>query len=150
MGPDKKIGLIGIFGMLTGILIELYLLTVGLYVILYSYSMNKNLLEVLYYLIGLLYGASFFVAGYGIRHRRPTARVIFIISCSLMIFLIACFIFSQIKEAFSSMGFGSEFFDAGSWFGGMIFWLLVGALVLWVIVFLNSNKVKELFKNQRA
>jgi len=69
---------IGALLIVAGAFIELSLLTVGLYGVLYTYDLNKNLLILVVYFIALAFGATVVAGGIGIVRRRRWRRPVFI------------------------------------------------------------------------
>ena len=83
---------IGTLAIVGGIFIELWLLTVGLYSVLYAYAVNKDLSIFVQYFIALAFGMALVAGGIGTLRRRRWARTVFILlGFVVVMYIIFCF-----------------------------------------------------------
>ena len=87
-----KSSVIGALAIVSGIFIELWLLTVGLLSVLYAYALNKDSSIFVQYFIALAFGMAVVAGGIGTLRRRRWARTVFILLGSIVImYIIFCF-----------------------------------------------------------
>jgi len=134
---------IGVIDMIIGGFIEFWLLTIGLYIVFYSFDMNKTPSDFVYLFLALVFGVLFIIGGIGILCKRPWSRIYLNTAWGLSILLLAFYIFMELRSGFSADGIGSEYFYIGSWLGGIIFCSFMAALGVLHIRFLNSSTVKD-------
>lgn len=139
-----KINFIGIFTVVAGILINLWFLTVGLYITLWAYDTSKEITTFLFLICGIAFGLMLLLGGVGVLRRRSLSRVLLIVSFYLASAGIIWYLFLNIIQGLKEMRYKS--FDVSSWIGGIVFCLFAGILFVFQAVFLNRPDVKELFK----
>ena len=134
----------GVIDIVIGGLICCWLLTVGLYITLYSSAINESVSEFVYLFLALVLGLFFMLGGIGFFRKRARSRIYLNTAWGISVFLMALYVFAELKNGFSANGIGSKFFDIGSWLGGIIFWSAMIGLGILHIRFLNSDKIKGL------
>jgi len=87
-----KASVIGTLIIVGGAFIELSLLTVGLYAVLYTYALNGNSLIFVGYFIALVFGAAVVAGGIGTVRRRRWGRIV-LISLSPVVVIYILFLF---------------------------------------------------------
>ena len=142
---DKMLSVIGVLDIVIGGLIELWLFTAGLFIVLFSFSTNNDLSVFVSLFFGLVLGALFIKGGIGIRRRLTRGRIYLNMVWAILVFSMVTYIFVELTRGLSSDGIGSEYFSVSSWLGGIVFCSIMAALGILHIRFLNSSKVKELF-----
>jgi len=140
---SHKMNFIGIFAIVAGVLIGLEFLTVGLFATLWAYAVNKDI-RVFFGLIGgIAFGVMLLLGGIGVLRRRPSSRVLLIVSFYLTSAAMILFLFFAIMQRLQD-----EYTDFFSWACLLVFCLFVGTLCVFQALFLNKPDVKELFKKE--
>lgn len=134
--------LIAGFSIIAGGFVGFWMLTIGLFITLFSYETNKDASVFLIIVIGLLFSILLVKGGIGIKKHTPSARPILIVSYALAIIPAIAYIIEQLIYGFSSDGLGSEYFDTGAWVGGLIFWSFMVVLLFSIVVFLRRNRLQ--------
>lgn len=140
---------IGGFTIAAGLFVGFWFCTVGLLITLFSYDTNKDASAFLLLIIGVIFSLLLLIGGIGIIRRRPWARLLLIVSYALALIPIIGYMAGEIWYGFSSDGLGSEFFDAWSWLGGIIFWSFMTVLLISIIRFLKSGRTRELLEEHQ-
>jgi hypothetical protein len=140
---SRKINFIGIFALVSGIVIGLWFVTAGLLMALMVYAMSKAISIFLFLIGGIAFSVMLIKGGIGIRRRRPWSRLFLIIIFYLASAGIIVCIFSSTIERLQ--GIGGTQFDV-SWIGGVLIGLFGVTLCVFQGKFLSRPDVKELFK----
>lgn len=141
----KMLGVISVIDIVIGGLIELWLLTAGLFIVFFSFSTNNDASVFISLFLGLVIGALFIKGGIGIRRRLTRGRTYLNAAWVISVFFMLFYIIGELTRGLSVNGIGSEYFSISSWLGGIIFWSVMAVLGILHIRFLNSSEVKELF-----
>ena len=137
------LNIIGVIAFFTALFIWFWMGTVGLYISLYNYDMNKEIGPFFMLGIGFIVGVIVIIIGIGIFRRKRWSRKALLIFWLLSSIFIIGFILLNIGDAFSRVPGAFEM-----WLGEVIVWLSIAAVGIAHAAFLNSSTVKELFNNK--
>ena len=140
MEKDKRnniiLSVIGAFGILTSIGIELWLFSIGLMIVIYSCEMNKEIGPFIALCITAFLGLLPAVVGIGVLRRNERSRKILLwFWIVISVYIIGLILFA-IKDIIG---------NAQLWFTEVIPWLCIATIGILQARFLNSDSVKKLF-----
>ena len=144
MMTERKTNIIltltGVFTILISLLVELYLMTFGLVVCIYSYELNKTTGPFFSLAIAVIAVFFFGKHGIGLLKRRPRSRIVIMSYWLIVSAAIVIFILCNIDDAFSEYAY-----NFGAWLGDTSFGLGVAVVGVLQFLFLKSKAAKELF-----
>ena len=140
MGKDKLnniiLSVIGVFGILTSIGIELWLFSIGLMIVIYSCEMNKEIGPFIGLCVAAFLGFLPAVVGIGVLRRNERSRKILLWFWIVVSVCIIGLILLAIKDSIGNIQL---------WLTEVIPWLCIATIGILQARFLNSNSVKKLF-----
>jgi len=124
---------------LTALFIELWLATMGLMITMYDWQMNRSPTAFLSFGIGIILGLVPGIAGVGFLKRQRWSRWVLMLFWLIVSLYIVVLILLNLKDVS---------YNFYSWFSEVIFWFCIAIVGLLQFIFLNSSKVKDLFKKR--
>ena len=134
------LSVMGIFAILVALFIWFWLGTVGLYITLYSWGMNKDIGSFFMLGIGVIIGGIVFKIGIGILRREQWSRKALILFWTVFSICIIGCILLNIGDAFTNIGGHFEI-----WLKEVAIWSTVAGVGILHIIFLTRPRVKEMF-----
>lgn len=131
----------GVIAILCALFIWFWLGTVGLYITLYSWGMNKDIGSFFMLGIGIIIGGIVFKIGIGILRREQWSRKALILFWSVFSICIIGCILLNIGDAFTDIRGHFE-----TWLQEVAIWSTIAVVGILHIIFLKHSRVKELFK----
>ena len=133
------LNIIGVIAFLAAVFIWFWVGTIGLYIAMYCYDMNKEIGPFFMEGIGIIIGVILIIIGIGIFRRKRWSRRALLIFWSLVSITILGFVLLNIQDAFTY---------TEDWLADGLVWLLIAIIGILHVVFLNSRTVKELFNKK--
>jgi len=153
IGISFKVRVVGVLDILIGSFIGFWLLTIGLVITVYSAAINKSPMEFFYLGLAVAFAALFLIGGILIICKRAYCRIFLNTAWGLAVLLAAICIFAEAKLSFFADSFAKgidfKYFSIAQCLGTIGFCSVVAALGILHIRFVNSNKVKELFRQKQ-
>ncbi|MBN3038513.1 MAG: hypothetical protein JW869_03750 [Candidatus Omnitrophica bacterium] len=135
------LSVIGVFGILTSIGIELWLFTLGLMIVIYSCELNKEIGPFIGLCISAFLGLLPAIVGVGVLRRNERSRKILFWFWTVVSAFIVGLILLSIKDILA---------NTSLWITEAVPWLCIAIIGILQVRFLNSNSVKKLFNLEKA